>query len=59
MSAGGYDISASVSEASTQGLENKFGSFTVGGGIRIPEWTWPLLVVGAAIVLGIWLWKRK
>jgi hypothetical protein len=54
---GGYDISASVSEASTQGLKNTFGAFNNGGGIRIPEWFWPVAL--AIVVIGAVLFFRK
>lgn len=53
MAQGGYDISASSSDATTQGNQVGAGTWTVGGGIRIPEWFWPV----AAIVTGFVLWK--
>lgn len=52
----GYDISASVSEASTLGLNNRFGAFTVGGNSGTK---WLPLALFVAAVLGFWFWLRK
>lgn len=57
MASGGYDISASVSEANTLGLNSKFGAFNNGGGIRIPSWFWPVAL--AIAVIGAVLFFRK
>lgn len=58
--ASGYDISASASDATTQGLRNQV-TFQNGGGLRIPEWFWPVAL--AALIAGgvavFWIWKRK
>lgn len=50
---GGYDISASVSEATTQG-GSITAPFTVGGGVKIPAWVWYV----AAGLAGLILWKK-
>lgn len=52
---GGYDISQSTSESATQGYSVDFGGFNNGGGLRLPKWFWPAVVILAAI----WLLKRK
>lgn len=57
MSGGGYDISASVSEASTQGFQNTLGNFTVGGGGKASI-VWPI-VIGVLVVAALFLSKRK
>lgn len=55
---GTYDGSAS--DATTQGLRNQV-TFQNGGGLRIPEWFWPVAL--AALIAGgvavFWIWKRK
>lgn len=48
----GYDISASFSEGSTQGLTSG-GPFTVGGNAGNQ---WLLLALVALAALGLWLW---
>lgn len=54
----GYDISQSTSESSTQGFNKKIGDFFNGGGVRIPDYFWPAIIVGAVVVLVVWF-KRK
>lgn len=49
----GYDISLGVSEATTQG-GSITSPFTVGGGVKIPEWVWYV----AAGLAGLILWKK-
>lgn len=54
---GGYDISASVSEAATLGSNAGGGAFTVGGNSGT-KWL-PLALVAAGLIVA-WLWfKRK
>jgi hypothetical protein len=54
MASGGYDISSSVSEASTQGASLNASGFSVGGGLRIPALVWYV----AAGLAAVWLWKK-
>lgn len=56
MSEGAY--SQSTSESNTQGLQLKLGPFNVGGGVRIPEWFWPVVVAGI-VILGVFWFKSK
>lgn len=56
---GGYDISNSQSESATLSSSAGSGTFTVGGGLKIPEWFWPVTVLAAAAVLIVWLTNRK
>ena len=51
--------SQSTSESNSLGLQNKFGAFNNGGGLRIPTWTWPVAVVGLIIIGVVWLNKKK
>lgn len=57
--AGGQDYSQSTSESTSLGIQNKKGDFTVGGGIRIPSWFWPVALGVVALVAVAWLFKRK
>jgi hypothetical protein len=54
MAGGGYDISSSVSESASQALSLDMSGFSVGGGLKIPQWVW---IVGAALA-SAWLIKR-
>jgi hypothetical protein len=58
MAGGGYDISQSTSESNTFGFNKRLGDFNVGGGIRIPSWTWPVALVVVGLIVIVWL-KRK
>ncbi len=51
----GYDISASVSDATQQGT--RFGDFSVGGNSGT-KWL-PLALVAAVVILAIVWFKRK
>ena len=48
--------SQSTSESNTLGVNAKFGAFNNGGGIRIPEWFWPVAIV--AVVGGFIAWLK-
>ena len=50
--------SQSTSESNTLGLNAKFGAFNNGGGIRIPEWFWPVALVVTGSVVIVWIWKK-
>ena len=50
----GYSASQSTSESNTMGLNVKFGPFQNGGGVRIPEYFWP--VVAGVLGLGLITW---
>lgn len=52
----GYDISAAVSESSTQGFQKRIGDFTVGGGGKAAS-VWPLAL--AAVVIAFLFFNRK
>lgn len=52
----GYDISASFSESGTQGLNNKLGDFTIGGGGKASI-VWPI-VLGVVGLVVLWWWYR-
>lgn len=47
---GGYDISSSVSESATQGASLNASGFSVGGGVKIPEWLW-FVAAGIGVVI--------
>ena len=53
---GGYDISASVSEAATLGSAAGGGAFTVGGNSGTKWLPLALVALGA---LALWLWFKK
>lgn len=58
MAGGASDYSQSTSESNTLGLNAKFGPFNNGGGIRIPEYFWPVAL--AIVVFGlVFYFKRK
>lgn len=50
--------SQSTSESNTLGLNAKFGAFNNGGGIRIPEWFWPVALGVTGSVVIVWIWKK-
>lgn len=52
------DVSASVSEASTQGFDNQTGAFSVGGDAG-SKWLPLALVALAAFGLFIWFKRKK
>lgn len=53
---GGYDISASVSEAATLGSNAGAGAFTVGGNSGTKWLPLALVALGA---LALWLWFKN
>lgn len=52
------DVSASVSEASTQGFDNQTGAFSVGGASGSTWLVWALVAL-AAFALFLWFKRRK
>ena len=56
MPGAGYDISASSSDATTQGQSLGVGNFTVGGNKAL-DWL-PLALVGLVLV-GVVLWFKR
>lgn len=52
------DVSASVSEASTQGFDNQTGAFSVGGSGGSTWLIWALVAL-AAFGLFLWFKRRK
>jgi hypothetical protein len=55
MASGGYDISSSVSESATQGLQNA-SPFTVGGNSGTKWLPLALVALGA---FALWLWFKN
>jgi hypothetical protein len=51
----GYDFSASGSNAATVASRSGEGNFTVGGGLKVPEWFMPVAIILAAIAAYLWL----
>ena len=47
------DIGVSVASPKQVGSQAGAGPFSVGGGVRVPEWFWPVLIVAAAAG-GLW-----
>lgn len=58
MAGGQGEYSQSTSESNTLGLNSKFGPFNNGGGLRIPEYFWPVAIFVIGAVLFMWLKKR-
>lgn len=54
---GGYDISQSTSESSTQGLSTTKGNFTVGGGGKSAI-VWPI-ALGVVAIAFMWFFFRR
>lgn len=54
-----YSASQSTSESNTQGLNAKFGNFSNGGGLRIPEWFWPVALVVVGLITFAWLRRKR
>lgn len=52
---GGSGYSQSTSESNTLGQNSKFGAFHNGGGVRIPEYFWPVLAGVVGLGLITWL----
>jgi hypothetical protein len=57
----GYSASQSTSESNTMGQQLNTSGFSIGGGLRIPSWLWPVAIVSAVVAVlgGIWLWTKK
>lgn len=58
MAGGGYDISASISDATTQATSKTFGDFNVGGGVRLGKYFGYAALAVVALVVFFWF-KRK
>lgn len=54
--AAGYDISASTSDATTQGIQLGAGNWTVGGNESLKWLPLSLVALGA---LALWMWFKK
>lgn len=54
----GYDLSQSSSDSTTQGFNKRLGNFSVGGGIKIPEWATGATVVALVLAGAFFLYGR-
>jgi hypothetical protein len=58
-SSGGSDGSGSGSNSATLASRSGEGAFSVGGGLKVSQWTWAALLIAAALLVFAWLSRKK